>query len=266
MAWAMLSAGHTDEPLAKVADHVLSGEYFKEQRVENLVEQDFFQWVRRRPAAEKLAVVWERILAQLLTYDLTQLKQDVLKGLYQELVDPKDRHDLGEYYTPDWLCEAIVGELLPPKGFVSVIDPTCGSGSFLRAAITHLLAANADEAEATRLHSVLASIVGIDIHPVAVTVSRATYVLALGDLVKAAKRPIQIPVYLADSLSLPTEVKQLQLGAGPAFEIRFGRERVRIAEDVVTNPEVFDAAVAACAKVAEEHAKSGRESAASLAS
>ena len=61
-------------------------------------------------------------------------------------------------------------------------------------------------------------------------------------------------------------MKQLQLGAGPAFEIRFGRERVRIAEDVVTNPEVFDAAVAACAKVAEEHAKSGRESAASLAS
>lgn len=47
--------------------------------------------------------LWERTLSQLETYDLARLNQDVLKGVYQELVDPKDRHDLGEYHTPDWL-------------------------------------------------------------------------------------------------------------------------------------------------------------------
>jgi type I restriction-modification system DNA methylase subunit len=73
---------------------------------------------------------------------LKRLDQDILKGVYQELVDPKDRHDLGEYYTPEWLCEKIVRELLPERGYASVIDPTCGSGSFLRAAMAHLLAAN----------------------------------------------------------------------------------------------------------------------------
>jgi len=36
------------------------------------------------------------LLGRLKRYDLTQLEEDVLKGLYQELVDPKERHDLGE--------------------------------------------------------------------------------------------------------------------------------------------------------------------------
>ncbi len=44
------------------------------------------------------------------------------------------RHDLGEYYTPDWLAERLLNQL----GFTSVrepnlhekrlLDPACGSG------------------------------------------------------------------------------------------------------------------------------------------
>src|SRR2546421_9352020 len=84
-----------------------------------------------------------------------------MKGVYQELVDPKDRHDLGEYYTPEWLCERVVAEMLPDKGFVSVLDPTCGSGSFLRAAISHLLQANPEGGEAKRLRAILDNVAGI---------------------------------------------------------------------------------------------------------
>ena len=50
-----------------------------------------------------------------------------------------------------------------------------------------------------------------------VTIARATYVLALGSLVRAAKRPIYLPVYLADSLFLPTEVRQADLVKGGGF-------------------------------------------------
>ena len=35
----------------------------------------------------------------------------------------------------------------------------------------------------------------------------ATYVLALGGLLEKASRPVRIPIYLADALFLPTEVK-----------------------------------------------------------
>jgi N-6 DNA Methylase len=264
LAWASLSKGKTDKALHKVADEVLSGEFFVAQNIANLVEDDFFQWVRGPEAEEVLAPIWERMLDQILTYDLSRLDQDVLKGVYQDLVDPKDRHDLGEYYTPDWLCERIVDQLLPEKGWVTVIDPTCGSGSFLRATIAQMLRRNASGSVSERLRKALDHIVGIDIHPLAVTISRITYVLALGPLANAAKRPIQIPVYLADSLFLPTEVTQHRLGEKPEIEIRFGGLSVRMPEDFVESADLFDTAIAGCSRVAADHAKTGKESLRSL--
>jgi hypothetical protein len=182
LIWASLSKGKTTTTLRETAKDILSGRFFEEQRIENIVEDDFFHWLRRAKAEAILAPVWERILSQLGTYDLALLNQDILKGVYQELVDPKDRHDLGEYYTPDWLCERIVAELLPAEGFVSVLDPSCGSGSFLRASITHLLNANPHG-----LRHILENVVGIDIHPLAVIIARATYLLAIRSVVKASK-------------------------------------------------------------------------------
>jgi hypothetical protein len=260
LIWASLSKGKTATTLRETAKDILSGRFFEEQRIENIVEDDFFHWVRGAKAEAILAPVWERILSQLETYDLALLNQDILKGVYQELVDPKDRHDLGEYYTPDWLCERVVAELLPAEGFVSVLDPSCGSGSFLRAAITHLLDANPQGGDATRLRRILENVVGIDIHPLAVIISRATYLLAIRSIVKASKRPVQIPVYLADSLFLPTEVTQYTLGEVPGYEIKIGDRKVSIPEELVKRPELFDPAITAAAKIALDHAEQGTES------
>jgi N-6 DNA Methylase len=261
LIWASLSKGKTTMTLRETAKEILSGQFFEEQGIENLVEDDFFQWVRRPKAENVLAPVWERTLSQLGTYDLPHLNQDVLKGIYQELVDPKDRHDLGEYYTPDWLCERVVTELLPATGFVSVLDPSCGSGSFLRAAISHLLKANSSGSDVIRLQQILENVVGIDIHPLAVIIARATYLLAIRSLVKVSNRPIQIPVYLADSLFLPAEVKQFALGEVPGYEVRFGGDRkVSIPEELVKRPEFFDPAIGAGARIAMDHAGSGKES------
>jgi len=269
LVWAALSKGKTSSPLRQVAQEVLSGKYFHSAGLANLVEDDFFQWIRGKNAAAGLAGSWERILAHVLDYDLTRLNEDVLKGVYQQLIDPEDRHDLGEYYTPDWLCERIVSELLPRAGFKSVLDPSCGSGSFLRAAITHFRNANPEAKGEAALRRILENVQGIDIHPVAVTISRATYVLALGPLAKAARQPIQIPVYLADSLFLPREVEENLLDKLRGIEISFGqRPRVRtvvVPQDLVSAPKVFDEAISACANVAEGHASTGRETRQTLA-
>lgn len=259
LVWGALSRGQFGGALKDEAASILSGDFFRSRNIENLTEDDFFQWVRRREAAKALAPVWERLLAQVLTYSLDRLDEDVLKGVYQELVDPKDRHDLGEYYTPEWLCERLVRELLPKRGWVSVIDPTCGSGSFLRASIAHLLHAN--RGETGQLRSVLENVVGIDIHPLAVIIARATYVLAVSPLVRQAKRPVQIPVYLADSLFLPSEVKQTTMWDAPGYEIRFGGDRsVSIPEELVKDPDLFDPAIEAATKVAAEYAAGSKES------
>ncbi len=265
LVWAGLSRGRTGMALREVAGEILSGEYFIRENIENLVEDDFFQWARSKEAESILAPVWERILNHMLSYDLSRIRQDVLKGIYQELVDPKDRHDLGEYYTPEWLCERMVSEVLPAQGFVRVLDPACGSGSFLRAAIAHMLQANKGGSDPVRLSHILTSVMGIDIHPLAVTIARATYLLAVHHLIRTARRPIHIPVYLADSLFLPTEVTQLELGSIPTYEIRFGGDRrVKVPEAIVKTQGLFDPTITACAKIAVDQASTRGESEATL--
>ncbi|MGO4883733.1 MAG: N-6 DNA methylase [Bryobacteraceae bacterium] len=259
MIWASISHGRAARPYAEIASAVLSGDYFRESRLANLVEDDFFQWIRSKTAEELLLPVWERIIAQIETYDLSRLDQDVLKGVYQELVDPKDRHDLGEYYTPDWLCERIVAELLPKSGYKRVLDPACGSGSFLRAAITHFLEHDSAR-DSERLQRVLEHVVGIDVHPLAVAIAKATYVLALGPVIRAAKRPVSVPVYMADSLFLPSEVHQMTLHETARVKVRFAGKEVLMPQSLIGSPDLFDAAIAAASQVAREHAHTENES------
>ncbi len=122
LIWAALSQGKNADDLRQVAKDVLTGRYFQSKRLANLVDDDFFHWIRQMDAEKTLAPTWERVLSQLTEYDLSLIHEDVLKGVYQQLIDPKDRHDLGEYYTPDWLCERIVSEMLPKQGYKSVLE------------------------------------------------------------------------------------------------------------------------------------------------
>jgi len=149
------------------------------------------------------------------------------------------------------------------------LDPTCGSGSFLRAAISHFLNHNRHGTDHDRLRRILSNVQGIDIHPVAVTIARATYVLALGKLINSARKPVQIPVYLADSLFLPREVEQNLLQQLSGVEITFGarknQKHVVMPEMVVHSPELFDDAIAACTLVAEEYAKTRKDTRDTLA-
>jgi type I restriction-modification system DNA methylase subunit len=264
LIWAALSQGKNADNLRQVAKDVLSGEYFNSKRLANLVDDDFFHWIRHQNAEKILAPVWERILSHLTEYDLSLVREDVLKGVYQQLIDPKDRHDLGEYYTPDWLCERIVSEMLPKHGYKAVLDPSCGSGSFLRAAVTHFLRRNPDGTDNERLREVLKNVQGIDIHPVAVTIARATYVLALGKLISSARKPINIPVYMADSLFLPHEVEENLIERISGVEITFGAKkderRVVVPDMLIHSPELFDDAISACSSIAREHAESRKDS------
>ena len=115
-------------------------------------------------------------------YDLGKLSEDVLKSLYQGLVDPETRHDLGEYYTPDWLAHEVVNELLDAQPDAKLLDPTCGSGTFLYLAVREKRE-RLGLSPKTLAH-ILDSVYGTDIHPLAVTVAKTNYLLALGELVQ----------------------------------------------------------------------------------
>lgn len=100
MSWARISESKTSPDNAQIIE-MLEGRLFKAQGIENFIEEDFFSWVARAEAV-KVGISMVRLLFSLLqNYRLRELSEDVLKSLYQELVDPETRHDLGEFYTPD---------------------------------------------------------------------------------------------------------------------------------------------------------------------
>jgi len=185
---------------------VLGGEEFKKWGIRNFFEEDFFSWITREPARNYAVQISRSILDVLTRYDLTQLNEDILKGLYENLLDKQERHDLGEVYTPDWLVESILRFCLEDKPNSTILDPACGSGTFLFIGIRIKKELIKENQKNKILTHILESVKGIDIHPLAVLIAKTNYLLALGDLVRIVPRgEIVLPVYMADSIRLIDE-------------------------------------------------------------
>ena len=194
--------GAQSAPHEAETQEIIQGTFFAKQQITSFPEDDFFSWVARAPVVSRTQEITSHLASLLFAYRLSALSEDVLKELYQTLVDPKDRHNFGEYYTPDWLAARMCNVLLGASGRDVVLDPACGSGTFLFQAIRH----KRTHLPATRqsLKRILGSVVGIDIHPLAVIVAKVNVLLALGDLLRKNSGPIHIQVYLADSLRPPS--------------------------------------------------------------
>ncbi|MHC4178910.1 MAG: N-6 DNA methylase [Planctomycetota bacterium] len=131
---------------------------------------------------------------------------DLLGGLYQRLFPRALRHQLGEYYTPGWLADHVL-EVVGYSGLSGgrLLDPACGSGTFLLAAIRRVRRWYESDRERCRLgegelcRKVLANVVGFDLNPLAVMAARANYLIAICDLIPQADR-VEIPVHLCDSI------------------------------------------------------------------
>ena len=128
---------------------------------------------------------------------------------HETVIPPDERRQLGEYYTPDWLARTIVRELVTDPLDQYVLDPACGSGTFVAEAVTHFIeAANATSLDPKEVLDWLRfSISGIDVHPVAVHLARAAWVLAAQPAIQAAvdygfAANITVPIYLGDALQL----------------------------------------------------------------
>lgn len=203
---------------------LLSGEHFDLSGIFGVVEQDFFDWVVEIEEGRDFISTLSRRLSR---FDWARVEQDVLKALYESIIGAETRKRLGEYYTPDWLAHAVVLEAYNQPLSQRVLDPACGSGTFLFHAIRRYLAAseNAGVPVAEQIRGVTRHVIGMDLHPVAVTLARVTYLLAIGrdKLVAPDRGVIQIPVYLGDSLQW--QEQSLDLWSAGNLTIRADDER-----------------------------------------
>ena len=219
---------------------LLSGRPFEQAGVTGVVEADFFDWILAAPVGPDLV---QRIARHVGRFRLGEVKADVLKGLYESLIDPEDRHDLGEYYTPDWLAARMCEEAIDRPLEQRVLDPACGSGAFLFHALRRLLAAADAEGLDTRtaLQRCQDKVIGIDVHPVAVQIARVTYLLALGNRLRDPNRPeLAIPVYLGDALQwnvrdfLADREVLIEVPDGPVLQFPY---------EVTRSPAQFDGVI-----------------------
>ncbi|MDE3175152.1 MAG: N-6 DNA methylase [Pseudomonadota bacterium] len=233
---------------------LLSGEAFVAAGIGGAVESDFFDWIVADAEGEQLV---RSIMAHVRRFRLDEVESDVLKILYESLIDRDERHGLGEYYTPDWLAAKIVRATVERPLEQRVLDPACGSGTFLFHAIRHFLreAEEVGQAPGLRATEVCAHVAGVDIHPVAVIIARVTYLLALAPALATREGKVSIPVYLGDSMQLSISQllggKELVIrvppppaGEGQSGEKdRNGREQLDFPDTFCRDPALFDKAI-----------------------
>jgi hypothetical protein len=199
---------------------LMNGLYFSRQlNLRNLAEPDFFSWALDTSVENEFMALISDLFSHFAFFDFSQLSEDVLKNLYQELVDPETRHDLGEYYTPDWLAELTL-ERLNYKGG-RLLDPACGSGAFLFAAVNALRKSGVKGKKLVA--QAIDEIIGIDVHPVAVLMSKANLLLALRHELPDFSGDITLRVYMADTLMAEEDkskgVLTIAVGSKEAFHI-----------------------------------------------
>ena len=182
-------------------NELLGGDQFTQAGVYGVVESDFFDWIVEVDGGGTFIRTLAKRLAR---FAWGEVEQDVLKVLYENFIGAETRKRLGEYYTPDWLATAVVDQVVTNPLTMRVMDPACGSGTFLFHAIRKYVAAAEAAGETTyeMLNGVTRHIIGMDLHPVAVTLARVTYLLAIGRnrLTDPTRGDLQIPVYLGDSI------------------------------------------------------------------
>ena len=187
------------------ADLLLGRDFRSKTGLQGVVESDFFAWPTEVGGLPLLRTLARRIAR----FKWQEAPNDVASILYETVIPPDERRQLGEYYTPVWLARAIVREVVTDPLEQYVLDPACGSGTFVAEAVNHFIeAANETSLDPKEVLEWLRfSVAGIDVHPVAVHLARAAWVLAAQPAIQAAVEDgfaanITVPVYLGDALQL----------------------------------------------------------------
>lgn len=146
----------------------------------------------------------EKILVQLGDFQEFVIlinEYDILKIVFEEIFPAKIRKTLGEFYTPDWLVELV---LRGCNNFeeISIVDPSCGSGTFLVKTLREKFQRKEIQSSKDVLH-ILDSVLGFDINIIAVQIARLNILTVISEFISDLDNPVTMPVYFTDSIVNP---------------------------------------------------------------
>jgi hypothetical protein len=175
------------------------------------------------------------VFFNVLRFDFADVEGDLLGDLYQRYFDPETRKALGEFYTPQPVIDYIMDGVGYERGVSRerLIDPACGSGTFLVEAVERYLADveryedAPDWEEHLRDLCTRPRIVGLDIHPFAVLMAQIRFVVAILPAYREAKSQNpeftlrRLPIYRTDTLRNERELTGVDLGDDGTRQMTF---------------------------------------------
>lgn len=168
------------------------------------------------------------VFFNVLRFDFGDIQGDLLGDLYQRYFDPETRKALGEFYTPQPVIDYIMDGVEYGRGVSNerLIDPACGSGTFLVEAVKRYIEDveryedDPDWEDHLRALCTRPRIVGLDVHPFAVLMAQIRFVVAILPAYREAKQNSpdftlrRLPIYRTDTLRNERELSGVDLGTG----------------------------------------------------
>lgn len=182
--------------------------------INNFFEAHFMEWFTYSDSGFEVELVND-IHELVLNFDMSTfiLKpeevQDILQEIYMELIPTEMRHLMGEYFSPDWIVEHSL-DMINYDGDIdkTLMDPTCGSGTFLTHALKRIIEKNNGILTKLDIEKITNNIVGFDINPISVVSAKANFIIIMFSAYYESNLnefgdPISIPIYIADSILSP---------------------------------------------------------------
>ncbi|MEJ2294454.1 MAG: N-6 DNA methylase, partial [Candidatus Lokiarchaeota archaeon] len=123
-------------------------------------------------------------------------REDLFQIIYQQIFLLLTRHKIGEFYTFPNLTKKMVDNFYIFGS--KILDPTCGSGTFLVQIITTIL--NSQKKNESKIRAIT-NVFGFDVNPLAVLATKVNIALLIVDIIDSSPiKAINAMIYLIDSL------------------------------------------------------------------
>jgi SAM-dependent methyltransferase len=145
---------------------------------------------------------------------IAKLSSDDLFGeLYQQLISLVTRSALGEFYTPPSLAKLMVVDSY--KLGSQVLDPACGSGTFLIEIIRKIID---EKLPKEQERAAISKVFGFDVNPIAVMVAKVNWMLLLQN---TANNDILPNIFHTNTIFPMKTKRSTSLALGEKYDLNF---------------------------------------------